>query len=104
VTERQHVNIGKQHPTSYKALVALSTAAEESAAVAGLDPFLVEPVKIRTSQMPEGCVPLAGKRPGQRVDDLVSAAHPAGFEPATVGLEVERRSSTGWLTDLLYLT
>jgi hypothetical protein len=28
------------------------------------------------------------ERPGQRVDDLVWRARPAGFEPATVGLEV----------------
>lgn len=39
-------------------------------------------------RLPEGRVPPASKRPGQRLDDLVSAAHPAGFEPATVGLEV----------------
>jgi hypothetical protein len=35
VTEQQRVNIGKQHPTSYKALIALSAAAE-SAAAAGM--------------------------------------------------------------------
>ena len=48
------VNIGKQDPTTYKALIALSTAAEESAAAAGLDPLLLELVKIRTSQI-NGC-------------------------------------------------
>lgn len=36
----------------------------------------------------EGCGSRASKRPGQRVDDLASTVHPAGFEPATVGLEV----------------
>lgn len=46
---------GRPHPNSeYKALIALSTAAEESAAAAGLGPLLVEPVKIRTSQI-NGC-------------------------------------------------
>ncbi|MGP3955866.1 carboxymuconolactone decarboxylase family protein [Nonomuraea sp. 3N208] len=54
MTEQQRVNIGKQHPAGYKALIALSTAAEESAAAAGLDPLLVELVKIRTSQI-NGC-------------------------------------------------
>ncbi|MEV6026679.1 carboxymuconolactone decarboxylase family protein [Streptomyces sp. NPDC052036] len=54
MTEKQRVNIGKQHPASYKALIALSAAAEESAAVAGLDPLLVELLKIRVSQI-NGC-------------------------------------------------
>ncbi|WP_188188448.1 carboxymuconolactone decarboxylase family protein [Nonomuraea sp. SYSU D8015] len=54
MTEQQRVNIGKQHPASYKALIAWSTAAEEGAAAAGLDPLLVELVKIRTSQI-NGC-------------------------------------------------
>jgi len=54
MTAQQRVNIGKQHPASYKALIALSTLAEESAASAGLDPLLVELVKIRTSQI-NGC-------------------------------------------------
>lgn len=54
MTEQQRVNIGKQHPASYRALIALSTAAEESVAAAGLDPLLAELVKIRTSQL-NGC-------------------------------------------------
>ncbi|MFD1503253.1 carboxymuconolactone decarboxylase family protein, partial [Streptosporangium lutulentum] len=54
MTEQQRVNAGKQHPASYKALFALSATAEESAAAAGLDPLLVELVKIRTSQI-NGC-------------------------------------------------
>ncbi|SNS24779.1 alkylhydroperoxidase AhpD family core domain-containing protein [Streptosporangium subroseum] len=54
MTEQHRVNVGKQHPASYKALIALSTAVEESAAAAGLDPLLVELVKIRTSQI-NGC-------------------------------------------------
>ncbi|WP_406273946.1 carboxymuconolactone decarboxylase family protein [Actinacidiphila glaucinigra] len=54
MTEQQRVNIGKQHPASYKALLALSTTVEESAAEAGLDPLLVELLKIRTSQI-NGC-------------------------------------------------
>ncbi|MFL4493037.1 hypothetical protein ACJ6WD_17570 [Streptomyces sp. VTCC 41912] len=47
MTEHSRVNIGKQHPASYQALLALSTTAEGSAAAAGLDPLLVELVKIR---------------------------------------------------------
>jgi hypothetical protein len=35
----------------------------------------------------EPCRPYTCKRPGQRMDDLVLVARPAGFEPATVGLE-----------------
>ncbi|MFB7288820.1 carboxymuconolactone decarboxylase family protein [Actinacidiphila glaucinigra] len=54
MTEQQRVNIGKQHPASYKALLALSATVEESAAEAGLDPLLVELLKIRTSQI-NGC-------------------------------------------------
>ena len=48
------INIGKQDPASYRALIALAGLAEESAASAGLDPLLVELVKIRTSQI-NGC-------------------------------------------------
>ncbi|MCZ0972735.1 carboxymuconolactone decarboxylase family protein [Streptomyces noursei] len=54
MTEHSRVNIGKQHPASYQALLALSTTAEESAAAAGLDPLLVELIKIRVSQI-NGC-------------------------------------------------
>ncbi|MDI3403203.1 carboxymuconolactone decarboxylase family protein [Streptomyces cavernicola] len=50
----QRVNIGKQHPAPYKALIALSAEAEHAAAAAGLDPLLVELLKIRTSQI-NGC-------------------------------------------------
>ncbi|WP_431968280.1 carboxymuconolactone decarboxylase family protein [Actinacidiphila sp. bgisy160] len=54
MAEQQRVNIGKQHPDSYQALLALSSTVEESAAAAGLDPLLVELLKIRTSQI-NGC-------------------------------------------------
>lgn len=54
MTNTQRVNIGKQHPAAYKALIALSTEVENNAAAAGLDPLLVELVKIRTSQI-NGC-------------------------------------------------
>ncbi|MFF3878579.1 carboxymuconolactone decarboxylase family protein [Streptomyces sp. NPDC001978] len=54
MTELQRVNIGKQHPTNYKALLALSAAMEKAASTAGLDPLLVELLKIRTSQI-NGC-------------------------------------------------
>jgi AhpD family alkylhydroperoxidase len=45
------VTISEQDPASYKAALALSEAAEHSAAAAGLDPLLIELVKIRTSQI-----------------------------------------------------
>ncbi|MGX1548801.1 carboxymuconolactone decarboxylase family protein [Streptomyces adustus] len=54
MTDTQRVNIGKQHSAAYKALIALSSEVEESAAAAGLDPLLVELLKIRTSQI-NGC-------------------------------------------------
>ncbi|MER5596614.1 carboxymuconolactone decarboxylase family protein [Streptomyces sp. NPDC002265] len=54
MTDTQRVNIGKQNPAAYKALIALSSEIEESAAAAGLDPLLVELLKIRTSQI-NGC-------------------------------------------------
>lgn len=54
MTDKQRVNIGKQHPAGYKALLALYAQTEEAAAEAGLDPLLVELVKMRTSQI-NGC-------------------------------------------------
>jgi alkylhydroperoxidase family enzyme len=55
VTSTRRVNVGKQHPAAYKAIIALSAEVENSAAAAGLDPLLVEPLRIRTSQI-NGCV------------------------------------------------
>ena len=54
MTNTQRVNIGKQHPAAYKALIAMLAEVEENAAAAGLDPLLVELLKIRTSQI-NGC-------------------------------------------------
>jgi AhpD family alkylhydroperoxidase len=54
MTNTQRVNIGKQHPGPYKTLIAMSAEVEADAAAAGLDPLLVELVKIRTSQL-NGC-------------------------------------------------
>ncbi|MGW0231503.1 carboxymuconolactone decarboxylase family protein [Actinopolymorpha singaporensis] len=54
MTDTQRVNIGKQHPAAYKALIAMSSGVEEAAAEAGLNPLLVELLKIRTSQI-NGC-------------------------------------------------
>ncbi|MFI5779309.1 carboxymuconolactone decarboxylase family protein [Nocardia sp. NPDC051570] len=51
---QSRVNIGTQDPASYQALLALSKTAQQGAAAAGLDPLLVELVKIRTSQL-NGC-------------------------------------------------
>ncbi|MEW9529147.1 carboxymuconolactone decarboxylase family protein [Microbispora sp. NPDC049125] len=55
MTNLQRVNIGEQHPAAYKALIALSSQVDEAVAAAGLDPLLVELLKIRTSQI-NGCV------------------------------------------------
>lgn len=49
-----HVNIGKAFPAAYQAMFKFSTAADETAAGAALDPKLVELIKIRTSQL-NGC-------------------------------------------------
>ncbi|MFF9396809.1 carboxymuconolactone decarboxylase family protein [Streptomyces griseoluteus] len=54
MTDPQRVNIGEQHPAAYKTLIALSAEAEKAAAAAGLDPLLVELLRIRTSQI-NGC-------------------------------------------------
>lgn len=54
MTNTQRVNIGKQHPAAYKTLIALSVEVEQNAAAAGLDPLLVELLKIRASQI-NGC-------------------------------------------------
>ncbi|WP_399931848.1 carboxymuconolactone decarboxylase family protein [Streptomyces kanamyceticus] len=54
MNDPQRVNIGKQHPAAYKALIALSSEVEGAAAAAGLDPLLVELLKIRVSQI-NGC-------------------------------------------------
>ncbi|QFY11654.1 carboxymuconolactone decarboxylase family protein [Nonomuraea phyllanthi] len=54
MTNAHRTNIGEQHPTAYKALIALSMEADKNAAAAGLDPLLVELIRIRTSQI-NGC-------------------------------------------------
>ncbi|MEV4673618.1 carboxymuconolactone decarboxylase family protein [Actinomadura sp. NPDC049382] len=46
--------LDKQHPSAYKALVALSTEVQRIATAAGLDPLLIELLKIRISQI-NGC-------------------------------------------------
>lgn len=48
------INLAKQHPAVYEQLASFSGAAENAAAAAGLDPKLVELVKIRVSQL-NGC-------------------------------------------------
>lgn len=54
MTSTQRVNIGQQHPGAYKALLGVSAEVENAAAGAGLDPLLVELLRIRTSQI-NGC-------------------------------------------------
>ncbi len=48
------VNIGKQFPAAYRAMLALAEQAAEQVEAAGLDPRLAELVKIRCSQL-NGC-------------------------------------------------
>ncbi|NEA21765.1 carboxymuconolactone decarboxylase family protein [Actinomadura bangladeshensis] len=54
MTNAHRVSIDKQHPSAYKALIALSGEVQEAATAAGLDPLLIELLKIRTSQI-NGC-------------------------------------------------
>ncbi|WP_103380537.1 carboxymuconolactone decarboxylase family protein [Pseudonocardia dioxanivorans] len=54
MTTTQRVNIGKQHPAPYKTLIALSEEVDQSLAAAGIDPLLVELLRIRSSQL-NGC-------------------------------------------------
>ena len=49
-----NINLSKTHGDVYAQLNAFSTAAEEAAAASGLDPRLLELVKIRVSQI-NGC-------------------------------------------------
>lgn len=49
-----HVNIAKAHPEVYKAMAKFGEQASLAAGEAGLDPRLVELVKIRASQL-NGC-------------------------------------------------
>ena len=48
------LNLSKQHPAVYQQMVALDGAAAAAAQQAGLDPLLLELVKIRVSQI-NGC-------------------------------------------------
>lgn len=54
MTGPERVRIEKQHPAAYKALFALSVEADKAAVAAGIDPLLVELVRIRSSQL-NGC-------------------------------------------------
>ncbi|MEX0427191.1 carboxymuconolactone decarboxylase family protein [Nocardioides sp. DS6] len=49
-----HVNLSKLFPAAYEAQLAAEKAAQEAVVTAGLDPLLVELVKIRASQL-NGC-------------------------------------------------
>ncbi len=49
-----HANLTTLFPAAYQAQLAADKAAEQAAATAGLDPLLVELVKIRASQL-NGC-------------------------------------------------
>lgn len=49
-----NVNLSKQHPEAYQAVVALDGKASEAMAAAGLDPKIGELIKIRVSQI-NGC-------------------------------------------------
>jgi AhpD family alkylhydroperoxidase len=49
-----HVNLGEQHPESYRTLARLDKEVGTAIAGAGLDPLLADLVKIRVSQL-NGC-------------------------------------------------
>ena len=49
-----HVNIGKQYPAAYQALMELNNQVAAAVTDSGLEPKLVELVKIRASQL-NGC-------------------------------------------------
>src|SRR3954463_13155624 len=54
MTHEHRTNIGDQHPAAYKTLIGLSIQVDKDVAAAGLDPLLVELLRIRTSQI-NGC-------------------------------------------------
>jgi AhpD family alkylhydroperoxidase len=54
MTHDHRTNISEQHPAAYKTLIGLSIQVDADAAAAGLDPLLVELIRIRTSQI-NGC-------------------------------------------------
>jgi AhpD family alkylhydroperoxidase len=54
MTQEHRTDIGDQQPAAYKTLIGLSIQADKDAAEAGLDPLLVELIRIRTSQI-NGC-------------------------------------------------
>ena len=47
-------DLGEQQPAAYKTLISLSVQADKDATAAGLDPLLVELIRIRISQI-NGC-------------------------------------------------
>lgn len=49
-----HINLGKADPATYRDLAALDETASAGAVAAGLDPLLIELVRIRASQI-NGC-------------------------------------------------
>ncbi|WP_218157529.1 carboxymuconolactone decarboxylase family protein [Saccharopolyspora shandongensis] len=86
MTNTQRVNIGKQHPAAYKTLIALSAEVKETAAAAGLDPLLVELLKIRVSHI-NGCafcLRMTPATPSRRARTPTgSPSCPGGKRPAT---------------------
>lgn len=50
----QHVNLTKLFPALYEAQMAVESASQEAAETAGLDPLLLDLVKLRASQI-NGC-------------------------------------------------
>ncbi|WGL50981.1 carboxymuconolactone decarboxylase family protein [Nocardioides sp. BP30] len=50
----QHVNVSKLFPALYEAQLQVESAAREAAETAGLDPLLVDLVRLRASQL-NGC-------------------------------------------------
>lgn len=54
MSSTQRVDLSTQHPSAYKALIALATEVADTATASGVEPRAVELVKIRTSQI-NGC-------------------------------------------------
>lgn len=54
MSNESRVSLGKQTPTAYQAMAALAGEVDAKTSEVGLDPRLVELVKIRTSQL-NGC-------------------------------------------------
>ncbi|KOV73211.1 carboxymuconolactone decarboxylase family protein [Streptomyces sp. NRRL WC-3723] len=103
MTDTQRVNIGEQHPAAYKTLIALSSEVGEAAAAAGLDPLLVELLRIRTSQI-NGCAfclrmhTRDALRKGENPDRI---AGDEDYDAAAAVLTADQVSAIAWLATVM---